>query len=38
MTSADPDERMPKDGDPLPPEQIALFKQWIDEGGTLRCG
>ena len=25
-------ERMPLDGDPLPPEQIDLLKRWIEEG------
>jgi hypothetical protein len=38
MMSTDPDERMPKDGDPLTPEQIALFKQWIDEGAQYDGG
>jgi hypothetical protein len=27
LTSSDRDVRMPKDGNPLPPEQIALFPQ-----------
>jgi mono/diheme cytochrome c family protein len=28
----DGDDRMPKDGDPLPPAQIALLRTWIDQG------
>jgi hypothetical protein len=28
----DGDDRMPKDGDPLPPAQIALIRSWIDQG------
>jgi len=32
ITSKDPEERMPSKGDPLNPEEIALFKAWIDEG------
>lgn len=32
MLSADPDEQMPPKGKRVPPEQIALLKQWIDEG------
>ncbi|MGJ8724070.1 MAG: PSD1 and planctomycete cytochrome C domain-containing protein [Roseibacillus sp.] len=28
----DPDYQMPPKGDPLAPEQIALIKQWIEEG------
>ncbi len=32
LTSDDPDERMPKDGKPLTPEQIATIKTWIDQG------
>ncbi len=32
LTSSDKDERMPKDGKPLTPEQIALFRTWIDQG------
>jgi hypothetical protein len=30
----DGDDRMPKDGDPLTPAQIALIKSWIDQGAT----
>jgi hypothetical protein len=29
------DERMPKDADPLPADQIALIKKWIEEGAKL---
>jgi DNA-binding beta-propeller fold protein YncE len=32
ISSADPDSRMPKEGDPLSAEQIALVKRWISEG------
>ena len=32
ITSKDPDERMPSEGEPLSPEQISLIKTWIDEG------
>ena len=32
IAETDKDLRMPKDGDPLPAEQIALIKRWIDEG------
>ena len=32
ITSNDPDERMPSEGEPLSPEQISLIKTWIDEG------
>src|SRR5262245_36462875 len=28
----DGDDRMPKDGDPLPPAQVALIRAWIDQG------
>ena len=28
----DGDDRMPKDGDPLPADQIALIRSWIDQG------
>ena len=30
----DDEERMPKDGDPLPEAQIALLRAWIDQGAT----
>ena len=32
ITSSDPDERMPPEGDPLGPEQIALLQDWIARG------
>ena len=34
LTSRDRDLRMPKDGKPLSPEQIALFRYWIDQGAN----
>ena len=30
----DDEERMPKDGDPLPAEQIARLRAWIDQGAA----
>ncbi|HVX61529.1 MAG TPA: c-type cytochrome domain-containing protein [Pirellulales bacterium] len=35
VSSQDKDERMPKDGDPLPAEQVALIKRWIEEGAKF---
>jgi DNA-binding beta-propeller fold protein YncE len=35
LTTTDKKERMPKDADPLPAEQIALVKQWIVEGSKF---
>jgi mono/diheme cytochrome c family protein len=35
ISSTDKDERMPKDGDPLSPEQIATIKRWIEEGAKF---
>ena len=32
ITSTDVKERMPLEGDPLPAEQVALLKQWIEAG------
>lgn len=32
VTSTDPDVQMPPKGKRLPAEQVALLKQWIDEG------
>ena len=32
ILSADPDEQMPPKGRRVPAEQVALLKQWIDEG------
>jgi mono/diheme cytochrome c family protein len=35
ITAADESERMPPEGVPLTPEQIAAFKAWISEGATF---
>jgi len=35
IISEDKDVRMPKDGDPLPQQQIALVKRWIDQGAKF---
>lgn len=35
IVSTDKAERMPLEGDPLPAEQVALLKQWIEEGATF---
>jgi hypothetical protein len=35
ISSDDPDSRMPKDADPLLPEQIGLVKRWIAEGAKF---
>ncbi|MFT5498225.1 MAG: hypothetical protein ACI9TH_003636, partial [Kiritimatiellia bacterium] len=32
VSTDDEDERMPPETDPLKPDQIALFKRWMDEG------
>ncbi len=32
LTSSDPEVRMPAKGDPLKPEEIALIRNWIDQG------
>src|SRR6476620_7505161 len=32
ITSTDVKERMPLEGDPLPPEQVALLKKWVEAG------
>ncbi|RIK74559.1 MAG: hypothetical protein DCC67_16445 [Planctomycetota bacterium] len=32
---ADDKKRMPKEGDPLPEAEIALIKQWIEQGAVL---
>jgi mono/diheme cytochrome c family protein len=34
LLGLDGDDRMPKDGDPLPPGQIALIRAWIDQGAA----
>lgn len=38
LITTDANERMPKDGDPLTTEQIALFKRWIEEGANFDGG
>jgi mono/diheme cytochrome c family protein len=35
IATDDESERMPLEGDPLPAEQIALIKQWIEEGAKF---
>jgi mono/diheme cytochrome c family protein len=35
ITSADEDERMPKKGDPLTKEQVALIGRWIGQGAKF---
>ena len=35
IVTEDESERMPLEGDPLPAEQIALIKQWIEEGAKF---
>lgn len=32
LRSTDPDERMPKDRDPLSEDQLSVIERWIDEG------
>lgn len=32
LTTDDEDKRMPRDADPLPPQDIALIRRWIDSG------
>ena len=34
IISTDPVERMPLEGTPLPADQVALIKQWIEEGAA----
>ena len=38
VTSDDADQRMPPEGQPLPPEQIEKLRQWIDAGLTWEAG
>jgi hypothetical protein len=38
ILSTDPDEQMPPKGKRVPAEQIALLKQWVDEGLTWEEG
>ena len=35
LTSADKDERMPLENEPLPAEQLAKFKAWLEAGATF---
>jgi WD40 repeat protein len=35
VTSTDKLERMPLDGDPVPPEQIDVLKRWLEEGAAF---
>jgi hypothetical protein len=35
IISTDVKERMPLDGDPMTPEQIAVLKKWIEEGANF---
>jgi DNA-binding beta-propeller fold protein YncE len=35
LVSDDADERMPPESDPLPAEQIAMFKRWIEAGAKF---
>jgi len=38
LSAKDEDERMPPEGEPLKPEQLALFKQWIAQGAKAPAG
>lgn len=38
VTSEDKEERMPKEGPPLSPEQIGVLRQWIDQGAAWPAG
>ena len=38
ITSDDPDDRMPSEGEPLPAEAIATLKAWIDEQAPWEPG
>lgn len=38
ITAEDPAERMPPENDPLPAEQIAMMKAWIDNGLRENAG
>jgi hypothetical protein len=35
IVSADPDERMPPEGDPIPEAERELLRRWIEQGGEL---
>lgn len=34
ILSEDPDERMPKDAEPLPQEEVEILTRWINEGAS----
>lgn len=34
ILAKDPDDRMPQDDDPLPPTQIELIREWIEQGAN----
>jgi hypothetical protein len=34
ITSSDPSERMPQEGEPLTPEQVKAVREWIDQGAN----
>ena len=38
ITAEDPAERMPPENDPLPKEQVAIIKSWIDTGLRQNAG
>ena len=38
ITAEEEGERMPPDNDPVPPEQVAMIKQWIDTGLRENAG
>ena len=38
ISAEDPDERMPPDNDPLPADQVAMIKTWIDTGLRQNSG
>jgi hypothetical protein len=35
ILSLEEDERMPPEGKPVPPEQVALLRRWIDDGARF---
>ncbi len=35
IASPDPDQRMPKKGEPLPPDQITAIRTWIEHGAQF---
>jgi mono/diheme cytochrome c family protein len=35
IMAASPDDRMPRDAEPLPPAAIALLRAWIDQGAAM---